>query len=92
MKLLSVEETSTVCHLVPFNDFITYRCLFISEVPSRNQNIQFKSIPLSPSNAFSSLYDELDSNEAETIATESSQLNIFHKQESQLLAVVKPID
>jgi len=49
----------------------------------------FKSIPLSPSNAFSSLYDADDSPEPETVATESSQLNIFHEHESQLIAVVK---
>ena len=49
----------------------------------------FKSIPLSPSNAFSSLYDADDSPEPETVATESSQLNICHEHASQLIAVVK---
>ena len=49
----------------------------------------FKSIPLSPSNAFSSLYDASDSPDPEIIATESSQLNVFHEHESQLIALVK---
>ena len=52
----------------------------------------FKSVPLSPSNAFSSLYDACDSPEPETVATESSQLNIFQEHEPQLLAVVKLLD
>ena len=52
----------------------------------------FKSVPLSPSNAFSSLYDACDSPEPETVATESSQLNTFQEHESQLLADVKELD
>ena len=51
-----------------------------------------KSIPLLPSKAFSSLYAKFDSPEPETVATESSQLNIFQEHESQLLAVVKLLD
>ena len=52
----------------------------------------FKSVPLSPSNAFSSLYDACHSPEPETVATESSQLNTFQEHESQLLADVKELD